>query len=59
MKAMLPVDGALFQEAAAVLGRAFRDDPIVLAILEGVLPNARVTRFTIAFAAVSDLGSRP
>ena len=50
--AALPVDGASHEEAAAVLGRAFRDDPIVLAILEGIPPDTRVTRLTMAFASV-------
>ena len=50
--AALPVDRASYEKAAAVPGRAFRDDPIVLAILEGIPPDTRVTRLTIAFAAV-------
>jgi GNAT superfamily N-acetyltransferase len=50
--AALPVDRASYEEAAALLGRAFRDDPIVIAILEGIPRDTRVTRLTIAFAAV-------
>jgi ribosomal protein S18 acetylase RimI-like enzyme len=45
------LDCGKIREAAGVLGRAFRDDPIVVAILEDVVPEIRVKRLSVMFAA--------
>ena len=44
---------ALYQEAVGVLARAYRDDPVVLAILEGVPSDTRLRRLTKTFAVVT------
>ena len=38
-------------DAAAVLGRALRDDPLVVAILKNVSPEIRAKRLSVMFAA--------
>ena len=48
---VLPLDRAKIQEGAGVLGRAFRDDPMVVAILGGVVPEIRVKRLKVVFVA--------
>jgi len=48
---VLLLDRGKVREAAGVLGRAFRDDPMVVAILEDVAPEIRVKRLSVMFAA--------
>jgi ribosomal protein S18 acetylase RimI-like enzyme len=48
---VLLLDRRKIREAAGVLGRAFRDDPMVVAILEDVAPETRVKRLSVMFAA--------
>jgi ribosomal protein S18 acetylase RimI-like enzyme len=45
------LDRGEIREAAGVLGRAFRDDPMVEAILRDVAPDKRVKRLSVLFAA--------
>ena len=45
------VDTTSWRAAAIVLGRAFRDDPIVMAILRDISSEGRTRRLTTAFGA--------
>jgi ribosomal protein S18 acetylase RimI-like enzyme len=46
---IVPLDPQRRSEAAAVLGAAFRDNPIFVAALRGVEPDARVVQLTRLF----------
>ena len=48
---VLLLDRRNIRDAAGVLGRAFRDDPMVVAILENVAPEIRAKRVSVMFAA--------
>jgi ribosomal protein S18 acetylase RimI-like enzyme len=48
---VLLLDRENILDAAAVLGRAFRDDPMVVAILANVSPEIRMKRLRVMFAA--------
>ncbi|MEJ5377561.1 MAG: GNAT family N-acetyltransferase [bacterium] len=51
-KEVLPIPKDVCQQAALVLGQAFRDDPVTMAIFDGLAPETRVKRLTIAFAEI-------
>lgn len=46
-----PLEHTRYREAAGVLGRAFQNDPVVLAILKGMAPERRIEILTMAFDA--------
>ena len=48
---VLPISNLTYLEAAQVLGRAFKDDPLVAAVLRGQPPDERVNHMTALFTA--------
>ena len=48
---ILPVQNGTYQKAAQVLGRAFQDDPVPIAIFQGLPEIERVKRLTVGFTA--------
>lgn len=48
---VLPIGNMTYLEAAQVLGRAFRDDPLSVVILRGKPPDERVKHMTALFTA--------
>ena len=46
-----PLERSRYREAAGVLARAFQDDPVVVAIMKGLTPDARIKTLSISFYA--------
>ncbi len=48
---VLPISNLTYLESAQVLGRAFKDDPLVAAVLRGQPPDERLNHMTALFTA--------
>ena len=55
---VVPVQTALYPEAAHILGRAFQDDPVPLAIFQGLPAHERVKRLIVGFTAEMSICAR-
>ncbi len=53
-----PLDSARFPEAAALLGRAFQNDPVVASILPGTAPETRLGKLSVMFEEMLRLNAR-
>jgi len=48
---IIPISNNTYREAASLLGRAFQDNPVPVAIFQGLPAHERVKRLVVGFAA--------